>query len=56
MIEDWRREYPQRRLHSFLGYKPPAPETLKLENLTVVVTPWLGADYSGAKAKTWIGI
>ena len=34
VIEDWTREYNQHRPHSSLGYKPPAPETLKLENLT----------------------
>jgi len=34
VIEDWRREYNQRRPHSSLGYRPPAPETRMLENLT----------------------
>jgi putative transposase len=37
VIEDWRREYNQRRPHSSLGYKPPAPETRMLENLTLEV-------------------
>ena len=26
LIEQWRREYNQIRPHSFLGYRPPAPE------------------------------
>jgi putative transposase len=26
VIEQWRREYNQRRPHSALGYRPPAPE------------------------------
>ena len=26
LIEQWRREYNQVRLHSSLGYRPPAPE------------------------------
>ena len=34
VIEDWRREYNQHRPHSSLGYRPPAPETRMLENLT----------------------
>ena len=29
LIEDWRREYNEVRPHSSLGYKPPAPETLR---------------------------
>jgi putative transposase len=28
IIEQWRREYNERRPHSSLGYVPPAPETL----------------------------
>ena len=27
MIESWRKHYNTKRLHSSLGYKPPAPET-----------------------------
>jgi transposase InsO family protein len=34
VIEDWRREYNQRRPHSSLGYRPPAPETRMLVYLT----------------------
>jgi transposase InsO family protein len=34
LIEQWRREYNQVRLHSALGYRPPAPEAI----LTVVMT------------------
>ena len=37
VIENWRREYNQRRPHSSLGYRPPAPETRMLENLSSVV-------------------
>lgn len=37
VIEDWMREYNQHRPHSSLGYKPPAPETRMLENLTLEV-------------------
>ena len=29
LIEAWRREYNQRRLHSSLGYRPPAPEAIQ---------------------------
>ena len=28
LIENWRREYKTIRLHSSLGYKPPAPEAM----------------------------
>lgn len=28
LIEEWRRLYNTKRLHSALGYKPPAPETI----------------------------
>jgi putative transposase len=34
LIEQWRREYNQTRLHSALGYRPPAPEAI----LSVVAT------------------
>jgi len=37
VIEDWRRKYNQHRPHSSLGYRPPAPETRRLENLTLEV-------------------
>ena len=37
VIEAWRREYNQRRPHSSLGYRPPAPEARMLENLTLEV-------------------
>ncbi len=29
LMEVWRREYNQVRLHSSLGYRPPAPETVE---------------------------
>jgi putative transposase len=32
VIEQWRPEYNTRRPHSALGYRPPAPEALLLEN------------------------
>jgi putative transposase len=28
LIETWRRQYDTARLHSSLGYRPPAPETI----------------------------
>ena len=28
LVERWRREYNQIRLHSSLGYRPPAPEVI----------------------------
>jgi transposase InsO family protein len=34
VIEEWRHKYNQRRPHSSLAYRPPAPETRMLENLT----------------------
>jgi transposase InsO family protein len=34
LIEQWRRDYNQLRLHSSLGYQPPAPEAI----LTMVMT------------------
>ncbi len=34
LIEIWRREYNGYRPHSSLGYKPPAPETREVKNLT----------------------
>jgi hypothetical protein len=37
--EDRRWKYPQRRPHSFLGHKPPLPETFKFENLIVWALP-----------------
>jgi putative transposase len=37
VMEDWRREYNHHRPHSALGYKPPAPEARRLENLTTEV-------------------
>jgi putative transposase len=35
LIEEWRKEYNQVRLHSSLGYKPPAPEAKMLKVLTL---------------------
>jgi transposase InsO family protein len=32
LIEQWRQEYNTFRPHSSLGYKPPAPETITLDN------------------------
>jgi putative transposase len=29
LVENWRKEYNQVRPHSSLGYRPPAPETIK---------------------------
>jgi putative transposase len=33
LVEGWRQEYNRFRPHSSLGYKPPAPETKRLEKL-----------------------
>jgi transposase InsO family protein len=34
LIEQWRREYNEFRLHSALGYRPPAPEAILVAALT----------------------
>ena len=34
LIEGWRKEYNQRRPHSALGYRPPAPEAIVVPGLT----------------------
>lgn len=34
LIEGWRKEYNQERLHSALSYQPPAPEAIVLAGLT----------------------
>ena len=34
LIEQWRQEYNHIRLHSSLGYRPPAPEVIMIEALT----------------------
>lgn len=34
LIEEWRKEYNQRRPHSALGYRPPAPEVVMPARLT----------------------
>jgi putative transposase len=39
LIERWRQEYNQIRPHSALGYRPPAPETIRLPMLA---SPLLG--------------
>ena len=43
LIEQWRREYNTVRLHSSLGYLPPAPEAIrpdpKLLNLPLLLGP-----------------
>jgi transposase InsO family protein len=38
LIEGWRKEYNQVRLHSSLGYRPPAPETIQLAVVSAAVT------------------
>jgi transposase InsO family protein len=37
VIEGWRNEYNQVRPHSSLGYRPPAPEAIMLQRLTLNV-------------------
>jgi transposase InsO family protein len=34
LVERWRREYNERRPHSALGYRPPAPEAINVTNMT----------------------
>jgi transposase InsO family protein len=39
LIEDWRQHYNTIRPHSSLGYRPPAPEAIKIQNnLTISMT------------------
>ena len=38
LIEQWRQEYNTFRPHSSLGYKPPAPETIALDNRKTEIT------------------
>jgi putative transposase len=33
LVEQWRRHYNRVRPHSSLGYRPPAPETIRLPSL-----------------------
>ena len=37
LIERWRYNYNTKRLHSSLGYKPPAPETLQPKLIELVM-------------------
>ena len=37
LVERWRREYNQVRPHSALGYRPPAPETIRPQKLALAV-------------------
>jgi len=46
LIEEWRREYNQIRLHSSLRYRPPAPEAILPITLTQKVVQLMGAGYS----------
>ena len=38
LIENWRRDYNQVRPHSALGYRPPAPEAIKLPGLVEMIS------------------
>ena len=40
LAERWRREYNQRRPHSALGYRPPAPEAFLPRPQAVDPIPW----------------
>ncbi len=42
LIERWRREYNQRRPHSALGYRPPAPEAFLPRAQAGNSSPWAG--------------
>lgn len=39
LVESWRREYNQVRPHSSLGYRPPAPETVKPPSAGSITKP-----------------
>ena len=42
LVERWRREYNQRRPHSALAYRPPAPEAKPLRSQALDSIPWGG--------------
>ena len=42
LIERWRREYNQRRPHSALAYRPPAPEARLPRSQAQSSIPWSG--------------
>jgi len=39
LIEGWREEYNQRRPHSALGYRPPAPEAIQVGVCSPILGP-----------------
>ena len=41
LIERWRREYNAVRPHSALGYRPPAPEVVRVGPPATAPAPWL---------------
>ena len=42
LAERWRREYNQRRPHSALAYRPPAPEATFPKSRALDPIPWSG--------------
>ncbi len=46
LIEGWRREYNQVRPHSALGYRPPAPEAIRMPALAAPLAGQLGVTLS----------
>jgi hypothetical protein len=56
IIENWRHKYLQRRPHSFPGYKPQVPESLKHKKYYDSYGEWLGAGHPALRLKIWIGI
>ena len=42
LAERWRREYNQRRPHSALAYRPPAPEAQLPRSQALDLIPWSG--------------
>ena len=42
LAERWRREYNQRRPHSTLAYRPPAPEAKLPRSQALDLIPWSG--------------
>ena len=42
LVQRWRREYNQRRPHSALVYRPPAPEARFPRSQALALLPWSG--------------
>jgi len=59
IIEQWRKHYNTKRPHSALGYRPPAPETIRPDGprtghaLTFIVDHSMGADHWTGPIGRW---